>query len=217
MARGRQQAKKDDLREEIASLKREKILEGAVDLFYEKGYLVCTMEAIAERLGATKPFVYYHFASKSEILCEISRRATREWLAATSRRASQPLDPVSKLAHIVQELTTIVLSKHKNVSIYFREQLNLPQKVFDEIAKMRRKIDSHIRDLLAEGKERGLFVFENLVLASQVITGMISYAFAWYREPSRQTKEQIVTQMTAHVLMSVGVSKVPDLAPANNS
>lgn len=212
MPRAPKSLAKDNLWDEIADIKREKILQCAVELFYEKGYLPSTVDSIAERLGATKPFVYYHFQSKIDLLSEICRRGTSEALAVTVKVVSQSLDPVRKLALLVREFTMVVLDMYKHVSIYFREQLNLPKEVADEIAKMRRGIDAHVRDLLSAGKEKGVFAFDDLVVASQVVTGMMSYAFAWYREPARIAKDQICGQMTTHVLRAVGVSELPDTA-----
>jgi AcrR family transcriptional regulator len=47
---------------------RERILETALDLFIERGYERTSLREIAERIGVTKPALYYHFASKEEIL-----------------------------------------------------------------------------------------------------------------------------------------------------
>ena len=58
---------------EVYELKRERILEAAAELFAERGYNGTSMAAIADALGATKPFVYYHFKDKHEILRETSR------------------------------------------------------------------------------------------------------------------------------------------------
>src|SRR3954471_2897019 len=54
--------------------KRERILTTAARLFFEGGYRATSMESIAEQLGVTKPFLYYHFENKHEILEEIARR-----------------------------------------------------------------------------------------------------------------------------------------------
>ena len=56
------------IKDEIAALKRERIIGAAVELFYERGYENTTLEAVAERLGVTKPFIYSHFGSKAELL-----------------------------------------------------------------------------------------------------------------------------------------------------
>ena len=57
----------------------------ALDLFIEKGYDKTSLREIAEQLGVTKAALYYHFASKDDILMalhlrlhEFGREALRE-------------------------------------------------------------------------------------------------------------------------------------------
>ncbi len=204
MSKARTTSRAASVWDEVAELKREKILQSAVDLFYTKGYLPTTMDAIAESIGATKPFVYYHFENKAELLSEIARRTLREWMGVTTRVIEQSLAPTEALSLATHQFTMIVLDMYKLVSIYFREQLNLPKEVAEEIAKMRRDIDTQVRMILSDGKKSGAFEFDDLAVASQVVTGMVSFAFAWYREPSRLSKEAICSQMVSHVLRSVG-------------
>lgn len=207
MSKARNNPKSTTLWDEVAVLKREKILQSAVDLFYANGYLPTTMDAIAESIGVTKPFVYYHFENKAELLSEIARRTLREWLGVTTRVIEKSLAPTETLSLVTQQFTMIVLDMHKLVSIYFREQLNLPKEVAAEIAEMRREIDAQVRMILADGKETGVFEFDDLAVASQVVTGMVSFVFAWYREPSRLSKEAICNQIVLHVLHSVGATR----------
>ena len=47
---------------------RERILQTALDLFIEQGYDKASLREVAERVGVTKAALYYHFASKEEIL-----------------------------------------------------------------------------------------------------------------------------------------------------
>jgi AcrR family transcriptional regulator len=47
---------------------RERILDTAAELFSERGYAGTSIRDIAERLDVTKAALYYHFASKAEIL-----------------------------------------------------------------------------------------------------------------------------------------------------
>lgn len=53
---------------------RERILDIALDLFIEQGYDKTSLREIAERLGFTKAAIYYHFASKEEILFALHLR-----------------------------------------------------------------------------------------------------------------------------------------------
>jgi AcrR family transcriptional regulator len=53
---------------------RERILDVALDLFTEKGYDKTSLREIAEQLGFTKAALYYHFASKEDILMALHMR-----------------------------------------------------------------------------------------------------------------------------------------------
>ncbi len=61
---------------------RDRILDIAMDLFIEQGFDKTSLREIADQLGFSKAAIYYHFASKDEILLalhmrlhEIGRRA----------------------------------------------------------------------------------------------------------------------------------------------
>lgn len=53
---------------------RERILETALELFSQRGYLGTSMSDIAKELGITKGALYKHYASKQEILDSIITR-----------------------------------------------------------------------------------------------------------------------------------------------
>jgi AcrR family transcriptional regulator len=53
---------------------RERILDVALELFVEKGFDKTSLREIAERLGFTKAALYYHFASKEDILMALHLR-----------------------------------------------------------------------------------------------------------------------------------------------
>ncbi|MGH9016576.1 MAG: TetR/AcrR family transcriptional regulator [Acidimicrobiales bacterium] len=53
---------------------RERILDIALDLFIEKGFDKTSLREIAERLGFSKAALYYHFASKDDILLALHAR-----------------------------------------------------------------------------------------------------------------------------------------------
>jgi AcrR family transcriptional regulator len=57
---------------------RERILREAEQLFVERGYHATALQEIADRVGITKPALYYHFASKAEILGDLLDPMTAE-------------------------------------------------------------------------------------------------------------------------------------------
>jgi AcrR family transcriptional regulator len=66
---------------------RERVLEAAARVYYEKGFATATMQDIADRVGILKGSLYYYVESKDALLVEIVERAHDEaWpvLTATS-------------------------------------------------------------------------------------------------------------------------------------
>lgn len=190
------------LREEVMNLKRERILQEAAALFTERGFLQTTVDAIAERLGATKPFVYYHFESKVDLLVEICERGTGDALAAIDEALEQEGAPFERFDRFVRAFTRMALKNHEFVAIYFREEFNLPREAVERIHSMRKSIDRKMRNVLAEGVASGDFEIDDPGMAALVIAGMSSYAFAWYREHGRLDMEK-VTDYVAKMAMKM--------------
>jgi AcrR family transcriptional regulator len=72
---------------------RDRILEIALDLFIEKGYDKTSLREIADRLGFTKAALYYHFASKGDILMALHQRMHRLLGDVLGETAAEPTTP----------------------------------------------------------------------------------------------------------------------------
>ena len=194
------------LRDNVINLKRDRILLEAAKLFFERGYLGTSVDAIAERLGATKPFVYYHFSSKVDILIEICEKSIRDALAAADSAISARGSPSVRLEQFLREFTMVALQQHQLVAIYFREEINLPKEAADRLNQMRKSIDQGLSALLSEGIKTGDFQIEDPGIGSLVIAGMSSYAFAWYREHGRLDQQEVTDRIVNMALKLVSAS-----------
>src|ERR1700760_4199412 len=97
------------MREEITAYKRERILEEAVKLFYERGFSGTTLDDIAGKLGVTKPFIYTHFRSKVELLEAICRPTIEMSLEAIIQAVQQPGSPPERLFAGIVDFSKVVL------------------------------------------------------------------------------------------------------------
>ena len=143
------------IRDEVAALKRERTIAAAVELFYERGYENTTLDAVAERLGVTKPFIYAHFSAKTELLAEICARGIASSLAAMDGALRLDRGPAEKLAELGRRFVTAVLESEKHIAIFAHEEKNLLPKDFERISAMRRDLDRKLAGLLAEGAASG--------------------------------------------------------------
>ncbi|MGW0480401.1 TetR/AcrR family transcriptional regulator [Nonomuraea sp. NPDC003214] len=69
---------------------RQRILEAARDLFAAQTYRAASMRDVAERVGISKPSLYHHFRSKSEILDSLVTPPIDELEAAIRAAESAP-------------------------------------------------------------------------------------------------------------------------------
>lgn len=197
------------MREEILAYKRERILEEAVKLFYERGFTGTTLDDIAAELGVTKPFIYTHFRSKTDLLAALCKPTIELSLEAVTRAAKSTGSPTARLHHAISGFTQVVLSRQANIAIYFREEKNLAPDALAEINALRKKFDRVLSNLLAEGVAAGEFDIPDVNLGALAIGGMISWAYTWHRPEGRLPLSEMCQRMADLALQMVGArSKV---------
>jgi AcrR family transcriptional regulator len=94
---------------------RARILDAALDLFAEQGMQRTSLRQIADRLGITKPALYYHFDSRDELVRSLVQPLIDDveaLLARVEREGAQPralLGEYFDLAHRHRRLTLMVV------------------------------------------------------------------------------------------------------------
>ncbi|WP_248962171.1 ScbR family autoregulator-binding transcription factor [Sphaerisporangium perillae] len=90
---------------------RQRILEGAAEVFEEYGYAATTMAVILQRCGVTKGALYFHFASKEELARAILA-ADEKLLSALVSGDAPPLQLLIDASHgFASELQDNVISR----------------------------------------------------------------------------------------------------------
>ena len=193
------------MREEISAYKRDRILEEAVKLFYERGFSGTTLDDIAGKLGVTKPFIYTHFRSKVELLEAICRPTIEMSLEAIENAAQKPGSAAERLFNGVVEFSKVVLQRQGNIAVYFREEKNLSEAGLADINALRKRFDRVLSELLEQGAEAGEFVVDDVRVAALAIGGMVSWAYTWYQPGGRLTIDEVGTKLAHIALQMVGV------------
>lgn len=173
------------MREEVADFKRASIVKEAARQFYLKGYDGTRIDEIASSLGVTKPFIYYHFKNKTEILDEICVQSTAisgETLEAAIARHEQAIDQLRKA---VRQLVLEVIANQVGIGICFREEKYISPEARKRLEANRRHFDRLLCNLLSRANREGSIAVQDPQIATQVLTGAITWSFVWYREGGR--------------------------------
>src|SRR5271154_1582743 len=91
---------------------RERILDVALDLFIENGYDGTSLREVAEQLGVTKAALYYHFASKDDILMALHMRLHALGREALTHLAGSKVT-AAKWRALLDALLTEMLAQRK--------------------------------------------------------------------------------------------------------
>lgn len=187
-------------------LKKQRIRGRAEQLFYERGFSGTTMEAIADSLSATKPFLYGSYAKKTDILVDIHMSVVERILGAIEAARASSGTASDKLRRFARELTEMTLTNQAAVAIYFREEASLPPRQLRKINDAKGKIDESLAALLQDGVASGEFRVADVRLAALAIGGMISWTYTWYRPGGRLEIAAIADQMAEYALHLAGAS-----------
>lgn len=191
------------LRDEVSALKRARTLAAAVDLFSANGYENTTLEEVAQLLGVTKPFIYAYFQSKVQLLAEICAYGISSSQEAITSVKNLEAAPYEKLELFAHRFVTAVLEGRKQIAIFTREEKNLLPADLEKINAMRREFDRDLINLLREGMKSGEFEINDPHLVSLAIGGMVSWAYVWYRESGRLSRDELAGSMTRLILNMV--------------
>ena len=188
------------LRAEVSDFKRLRIREEACDLFFMRGYESTTLDAVAQQLEVTKPFIYSYYATKSDLLYDICRLGISMSLEALQYAAALDRSPSDRLKIIVESVLTIIFEYRKFIVVYEREEKNLNPERMREIRELRKLFDHRLADILSEGNSLGDFEIVDPVLTATTIGGMITWVAQWYSPDGKRTQLEVVN----HILLMVG-------------
>jgi AcrR family transcriptional regulator len=195
------------MREEVADFKRASILREAAKQFYAKGYDGTRIDEIATALGVTKPFIYYHFKNKTELLDEICVQATAISAETLNAAIESNPTPLEQLRAAVRQLALEVIANQAGIAIYFREEKYISPEARKRLEANRRGYDDTLKDLLSRANKAGDIAVPDVQIATQVLTGAITWLFVWYREGGRLEPNQVADRIVDFAMSMLNVTR----------
>lgn len=194
------------LKADIDAMKRQSVLDEAVQQFFDNGYEATSLDSIADALGVTKQFIYSRFSSKSEILVSICRSGAEAAEKAVELSKTLKGSAAVRLACIVRFFVQLQIEHRREVALYFREVKSLPADEARAIDESKLRFHRMLCAVLNEGKAAGLFEFDDASLTASALGGMISWPFFWFQPEGRWVPALVADQLATLALKTVGVS-----------
>jgi AcrR family transcriptional regulator len=168
-------ARKSNQKESGNGPVRQRLLEGAAELFTQKGYAATTVREIVGGAGVTKPVLYYYFRNKEGIYLELMREAFAKMDALVAISLEDQGSPTQKLLSLCDRAYSLFMENIKAVRvmyvIYYGPQQGAP---FFDFDAYHLKFQQAIRRLVEEGVRKGEFRKRNTEDMTWLILGAIN-------------------------------------------
>lgn len=195
-----------DLKDEVAELKRRRILDAAIELFDENGFSQTTVDAIAQKLGMTKQFVYSYFGNKTQILIEICLISLTQSKVAIDRAVADCDVPCDQLRAAVEGLSLAVIDNQKSVNIFDREEKYHDEETRKIVLEYQSYLTKMLSRIIADGNRSGDFVCDDIQSAVFAIGGMVSWIRRWYSPSGKLGRMEVARAQGRVALRIVGAS-----------
>lgn len=198
-----------------AGPERDAIVAAAAECFMEAGFTDTSIDDVAIRLNATKGKIYHYYRSKTDLFFDVHRYGmainleTIEPVATGTGSALERLEAMCRL-HLKNILEHMSYQRvlMQGVEMHLSGATTPAQrKMLELLMNERVRYEELFRDVLLEGRQAGVFSFENPSFASKAVLAVLNNPVIWYRkrdDVSENALESTIEQFTAFAIKSVG-------------
>jgi AcrR family transcriptional regulator len=168
-----------------------RLLEAAAEAFADRGFHATTTRDIASRAGLSPAGVYVHFASKEELLYQLSREGhevARDLLLHAARSAGSPTEA---LGAIMSTFARWHAEHFRVARIVQYEFGNLTAEHRDAVLALRKQIDGVVRQVVADGVESGEFAVDDVPDTTLALMSMAVDVARWYDPEIKRSPQAI--------------------------
>ncbi|GAA1020561.1 MULTISPECIES: TetR/AcrR family transcriptional regulator [Amycolatopsis] len=183
-----------------------RLMLAGVESFAERGYHATTTRDIAGAAGMSPAALYVHFPSKAALLFAISRNGHEQTLALVEDVIGRVTGPVERMRLLVEDFVAWHARRHTVARVVQYELNALPEKEYQVVAQLRRKIEQRVREVIADGVESGAFTVGDVGIAARAVLSLGVDVARWYSERTRQTPAELGKEYGELVLRMLGAS-----------
>lgn len=182
---------------------RAAFLDAATHCMNDRGYHGTSIRDIAAVTGTTTAAIYYHFASKQEILVALMDRALSTAFESTLEAVSTAADnPVDRLAAAMHAWALFHAEHREEATIGATELRSLEPENRARVVEQRDRQESLFRELIEQGRDAGHFSVSEAHLAARALIAMGNSVATWYRPDGPLTPTEVADE---YVHLSLGL------------
>jgi AcrR family transcriptional regulator len=168
--------------------KQRKILDVAVELFKEKGYMGSSVRDLATKLNIKAASLYAHIRSKEEILEWICFGIANDFFTELQTVKSTDINPKDKLNLFIDKHLSIVLRNRDVTHIYSNEWKHLEERL-PEFVELRKKYQQEVEELISEIYQAENWELKSPTFTTRFILHTLNNSYFWFKRNIESTTE----------------------------
>lgn len=190
----------DSPAETKAARTRQRIMDVTARLVGQRGYVGTRLSAVASEAGLQAAAIYYHFASREELIEAVIREGTTQ-VHTHVRRAMAELppdtDPLDRIAVAVAAHLRVTLGMSDYTIAAVRNSRQLPDSMRESVRVDEEQYSILWRDLMNDAHAAGRIRHDaDVYLTRMLIFGALNWAAEWWRPESVPVETVIETAQT---------------------
>ena len=170
---------------------KQTIKEAATELFYRKGYYATSISEIAKACGIQKASIYYHYDSKEALLYAIMAATMDDLVTYLASRIDHLTAVEAKVRAAVRAHVVFHLNRQKENFVASTELRGLSPEHYTDIVDKRDAYERIFQDLLARGRDEGVFDEGDVKILSYAILTLCTSGAFWFQPGGRLSAEEI--------------------------
>lgn len=166
------------------------VADGAGNLFAAGGYNAVTIEAVAEKLAASRATLYRTVGSKEELLGILFERSTQRLHQSAAQLVAERRTPREELVAMVRLHTAAAIETRRHMTVFFGGG-GLPPDVVERWWEFTRAYESLWLGVVKRSMEAGIITPGDATLTTRLLLGMPIWLSRWYKPDEVYDGEQI--------------------------
>ena len=163
----------------------------SIDLFFRKGYFATSISDIAKGSGIQKASIYYHYASKEDLLFHILKSTMDDLTAYLKRSLTDVSGTEQRMRAAVRSHVRFHLERQKENFIANSELRGISAEHYRDIVRKRDEYEAIFQALIRQGADEGVFADGDVKILSYAILTLCTAGATWYKPTGRLTADEI--------------------------
>jgi AcrR family transcriptional regulator len=185
-------------------------------MFWEKGYAATTTREIAGALQIQQASLYYHIASKEDLLYQLCLSSVRQFLNDVPAALDGAANPPDRIRVLIRAHVATLLKHQRRNATMLTEMRSLSPRHLAEVVVLREKYAHLVRSELAHGQQGGAIRQDiPAKYLCLVLLNMLNWAALWFHEDQALSAEALAGLFIDIFLQGAAPSRervAPDLS-----